>query len=269
MKYSTVACASFVATAAAQPHHGNHQHHHVLRNNVNIPRAQVTVTTWKTEIAYVTEVIDETTTVWITPGQEATPTPSSKAQGNFYETPSAVAEEPKTKPTSQVAPPPPPPPAPTTSTSVYVAPPPPPPAPTTTSVYAAPPPPPAPKPQTSSTPKGGNGGGSGSGSGSGSFSGDITYYTVGMGACGEDDSGKDNSENIVALSHLKMGTQSNGNPMCGKSITIYANGKTATATVKDKCMGCETDAIDVSEKVFKDLFGGLGGGREKITWSFN
>jgi hypothetical protein len=74
--------------------------------------------------------------------------------------------------------------------------------------------------------------------------GDLTYYTVGMGACGEDDTGKDETENIVALSHLLMGTVSNGNPMCGKTITISSGGKTVVATVKDKCMGCAIDAID-------------------------
>ncbi|KAL2204193.1 hypothetical protein CC79DRAFT_1277709, partial [Sarocladium strictum] len=99
-------------------------------------------------------------------------------------------------------------------------------------------------------------------------SGEITYYTVGMGACGEDDTGDDQSKGIVALSHLLMGTQSNGNPMCGQTINIKANGKTATAVVKDKCMGCAEEDIDVSEMVYKQLFGGLGSGRMPVTWSF-
>jgi hypothetical protein len=66
-----------------------------------------------------------------------------------------------------------------------------------------------------------------------------------------------------------MGSQSNGNPMCGKTITIHGGGKTTTATVKDKCMGCAPHDIDVSEKVFLELFGSLDGGREPVTWSFN
>jgi hypothetical protein len=89
-----------------------------------------------------------------------------------------------------------------------------------------------------------------------------------MGACGEDDTGDDQSKGIVALSHLLMGTQSNGNPMCGQTINIKANGKTATAVVKDKCMGCAEEDIDVSEMVYKQLFGGLGSGRMPVTWSF-
>lgn len=84
-----------------------------------------------------------------------------------------------------------------------------------------------------------------------------------------DDSGKDHSDNIVAISKDKMGTQSNGNPMCGQKITIHANGKTTTATVRDKCMGCAANNIDVSKKVFMELYGSLDGGRMPVKWSFN
>ncbi|KAJ3524200.1 hypothetical protein NM208_g12145 [Fusarium decemcellulare] len=90
-----------------------------------------------------------------------------------------------------------------------------------------------------------------------------------MGACGEDDTGKDDSENIVALSHLLMGTVSNGNPMCGKTITIKANGKTVKATVKDKCMGCAINDIDVSRKCYKEIWGSLDSGRTDVEWWFN
>ncbi|PTB54774.1 hypothetical protein M431DRAFT_84435, partial [Trichoderma harzianum CBS 226.95] len=108
-----------------------------------------------------------------------------------------------------------------------------------------------------------------SSSSSDEYSGDITYYTIGLGSCGEDDSGQDQSASIVAIAVGLMGSQSNGNPMCGKTITIHGGGKTTTATVKDKCMGCAPHDIDVSEKVFLELFGSLDGGREPVTWSFN
>ena len=72
---------------------------------------------------------------------------------------------------------------------------------------------------------------------SGSCSGDITYYDVGMGACGITSSA---DQPVIALSYLMMGTASNGNPLCGKTVTINnANtGASAQATVVDKCMGC-------------------------------
>ncbi|KAF3357841.1 hypothetical protein VdG1_05506 [Verticillium dahliae VDG1] len=79
----------------------------------------------------------------------------------------------------------------------------------------------------------------------------------------------DNSDNIVALSHLLMGTQSNGNPMCGQTITVSANGKEVVCTVRDKCMGCEPEAIDVSKAAFLELFGSLTAGRTEVKWWFN
>ncbi len=97
----------------------------------------------------------------------------------------------------------------------------------------------------------------------------MTYYTLGMGACGENDAGKDLTDNIVAISVDQMGSLSNSNPMCGKTITISQNGQTTTALIRDKCMGCASGAIDVSEKVFNEIFGGTGVGRSPVTWWFN
>ncbi|KAG6015873.1 hypothetical protein E4U43_004651 [Claviceps pusilla] len=313
MRYSTLASAVFVGVAAAQPFHGKHGHLHAARQVV--PRAIVTEVVWVTEIEYVTEVIDATTTYWIG-GPDSTPTPSppEESQGNFYETHSPPPPPPvlptSTSSSAYVAPPsPPPPPPPAVTTPAYVAsPPPPPPVPTTfSSVYVAPPPPPPPaasKPVNNPPPvaayppppppaaaaaapapaqgpnsvSGGGGGGgdsssssssSSTGSGSRIHKGDLTYYAIGLGACGEDDSGKDNTANIVALSHLLMGSQSNGNPMCGKTVTIHGNGKSTSAVVRDKCMGCKMEDLDVSEKVYKELYGSLDSGRMPITWSFN
>lgn len=141
-----------------------------------------------------------------------------------------------------------------------------------------PPPPPAPSPSPPPANSGGNGGGGnsgggssdgGSGSGGTKYNGDITYYALGMGSCGFDDSGKDHSDNIVAVSSQLMGIQSNGNPMCDKTITIRANGKTIQATVRDKCPSCAPGDIDGSEKMFIELFGSLDAGRQKIEWWFN
>jgi hypothetical protein len=276
MKTFTVASALLLASAAAQPHAHGHGHGRLHAKRI------VTETEWVTEIAYVTQIVDSTTTVWVSEGQEEAAEPTTApSDGQFFEPP-APAPEPVTTSSSST----------TTSTSIYVPPPPPPPpqttvveeplpetqpAPEPTTTTAAPPPPPPSAPSPSAieetepeTPDEGssNGGGSSSG-GSGAFSGELTYYALGFGACGEDDANKDRSSNVVAISHLKMGTLSNNNPMCGQTITIYANGKSTTATVRDKCMGCAEDDIDVSEKVFLELYGSLDGGRLECTWSFN
>jgi hypothetical protein len=74
---------------------------------------------------------------------------------------------------------------------------------------------------------------------------------------------------VVALSHELMGEQSNGNKYCGMTITITnAAGKTAQATVKDKCMGCAYNNIDVSSYVF-DQLADPSAGRVQVTWTFN
>lgn len=67
-----------------------------------------------------------------------------------------------------------------------------------------------------------------------------------------------------------MGSESNSNPYCGKILTItcIATGKTTTATVADKCMGCNNFSIDLSNAAFLAL-DDLAVGRTKATWHFN
>ncbi|KAI1429212.1 RlpA-like double-psi beta-barrel-protein domain-containing protein-containing protein [Xylaria sp. FL1777] len=91
------------------------------------------------------------------------------------------------------------------------------------------------------------------------FTGDITYYQPGLGACGGTNS---DSEAVVALSP----SQYDGN--CGKTITITKDGKTATAKVVDKCPGCASGSIDVSSTVFQSLVD-LSVGRTTVSWSFD
>lgn len=278
MKTSAVLCAVLASAAIAQPHAHKKRHAHQKHAKRAI------VTEWVTEIAYVTEVIDETTTVWVTPGVEATPetTSTNTQDAQFFEPeksspapekPAATPEpqpepeaqpeaqpevqpeaQPESQPQSQpeVQPEPQPEPEPETTTQQAA------PSPTPESQASPKEQPTAPKQEEQSSSKP-----------SDSHTGELTYYDVGMGACGFDDSGKDESENIVALSHLVMGTQSNGNPMCDQTITISAKGKTTTATVRDKCMGCAKEDIDVSKAAFKELFGDLGLGRTEVEWWFN
>jgi hypothetical protein len=299
MKSFTLASAFLAAAAVAQPHGNPHGIHH-RRHHQNDKRDVVTEVEWVTEVEYVTKMVDATTTVWVRP-EAATAAPEVE------ETPKAepvsVAPKKEKKPAppaptttmvTSVYTPPPPPPEPTTTeaevapepTSEYVAP-----VVTTQAPEPKPEPKPAPKPvvkapkkepepETETEPEteepaapvqqekaakpasGGSSGGS-------AKHGEFTYYDIGQGACGDDDSGKDDSINIVALSHLLMGPSSNNNPMCGKTITIKANGKTAQATVKDKCMGCAVNDIDVSRKVYNEIWGSLDSGRSEVEWWFN
>ncbi|KAI1344664.1 RlpA-like double-psi beta-barrel-protein domain-containing protein-containing protein [Xylariaceae sp. FL0016] len=91
-----------------------------------------------------------------------------------------------------------------------------------------------------------------------SYSGDITYYEPGLGACGQTNS---DSEHVVALSPSEYSGS------CGKTITITKGGKTATAKVVDKCPGCASGSIDVSSTVFESI-ADLSVGRTTVDWSF-
>lgn len=94
----------------------------------------------------------------------------------------------------------------------------------------------------------------------------MTYYTPGTGACGDINS---ESDHVVALSPGQYGSCGNPNdcPNCDRTVKIHYGGKTATATVKDKCPGCSGDSIDVSPAVFKEL-ASLDKGRVQVTWEF-
>lgn len=83
--------------------------------------------------------------------------------------------------------------------------------------------------------------------------GDITYWDGGLGACGWDVSSY--GSNQIALPFAFMGTLSNSNPYCGKSVTIYnpATDNTAQASVGDKCMGCTDRSIDLTHQLFDQL----------------
>ena len=280
MKSTILVLSSLLAsTAIAQPHHHQHnaRHHHNKRAG-----DVVWVTDWVTE--YTT--VDTTTTVWVSEGYVApttsSSTPSSSSSSSaeipaqFFEggnqpaspSPSAtstsiyiapIPASPYTPPTTtpiaaKVAP------APTPSSTLevpaYVAP-----------VYTPPAETSAAAPPAASSPS--SSGSSGGTCSSGSpCEGDITYYEAGLGACGLTNDGT--TDKVVALPHVLMGPLSNTNPYCGKTITIKCSstGKTTTATVVDKCMGCNDYAIDLSNAAFLDL-DELAVGRTKAIWWFN
>ncbi|KAL9544889.1 hypothetical protein PS6_008535 [Mucor atramentarius] len=87
-----------------------------------------------------------------------------------------------------------------------------------------------------------------------SMSGDATYYSVGLGSCGDTNS---DGEMVAALSEKLMGTGSNGS---------YCGGKSVTVKVVDSCPGCGEGDVDLSPTAFKKL-GALSEGVIPITWS--
>lgn len=122
---------------------------------------------------------------------------------------------------------------------------------------------PAVQPKTAGASSGGPCEGSGN-----ACSGDVTHYEGGLGACGWNVDTA--TEMQIALPHGLMGTQSNGNPYCGRSLTIKSpNGGTVQATVGDKCMGCEGQSIDLTDALFKAVVPNGDGRVSNIEWWFD
>ncbi|THH13223.1 hypothetical protein EW146_g6970 [Bondarzewia mesenterica] len=92
-------------------------------------------------------------------------------------------------------------------------------------------------------------------------SGRGTFFEVGLGACGNTNT---DSDLIVALAAADYANGSH----CGQQITITANGKTATATVEDKCPGCSSGDLDMSPSLFQ-TFAAESVGVVQVTWSFS
>jgi outer membrane biosynthesis protein TonB len=263
MKSVLVVPAFLAALAIAQPHgHAHRRAHNAIHQRQHEKRALHTEWKIETEYVTVTEYVDATTTVTIDP--KAT-SESGDDDAQFYEPPVTTADQ-RPPPKETQAPPAPPAEEPEPKPEPAPKPKPqeqpkPEPAP---QPIASPPEEPAAEPQGIKPQQQ-----SSASSGGPAQSGKLTYYDLGLGACGFDDGGKDDLEYIVAISAQVMGAQSNGNPICGQTVTIKANGKTIVATVRDKCMGCTPDHIDGSKKLFIDLFGSLDKGVGPVEWFFN
>ncbi|KAI5257109.1 hypothetical protein E4T42_01129 [Aureobasidium subglaciale] len=156
--------------------------------------------------------------------------------------------------------------APTTS-SVYVAP-----TIETTSAYVAPTTSTtssAPAAATSSSSSGSSSGMAASGT---EYTGDLTWYQVGLGSCGIDST---SDEAIVAISHTIFDdpqyatANPNLNPLCGKTVSIKGkDGSTYKAKVVDRCVGCAAADLDLSEGFFNTVTSHGDGRVPEMSWSW-
>ncbi|KZT74168.1 hypothetical protein DAEQUDRAFT_655203, partial [Daedalea quercina L-15889] len=72
----------------------------------------------------------------------------------------------------------------------------------------------------------------------------FTYYAVGLGACGITNSA---SDYIVALDSALYDASNE----CFQMITLSYNGKTAQAQITDRCPGCPSGGLDLSQGLFQ------------------
>ncbi|KAI9710360.1 MAG: hypothetical protein M1820_002855 [Bogoriella megaspora] len=108
------------------------------------------------------------------------------------------------------------------------------------------------------------------------FTGDLTYYGVGLGACGI--TYKD-SDDVVSISHILFdaeqgaATDPNQNPLCGRKIRAEryyqeeGQRRSVDLTVGDRCVGCQPTDLDTSTAVFS-MLAPIASGRVDVTWAW-
>lgn len=104
---------------------------------------------------------------------------------------------------------------------------------------------------------------------SGDHSGEGTFYSAGLGACGKT---SQDTDYIVAVSHIlyesnQVNGNSNDNSLCGKKIKASYEGKSVEVTVVDSCEGCAENDLDFSPSAFSQI-ADQGLGRIDITWDW-
>ncbi|KAF2455192.1 RlpA-like double-psi beta-barrel-protein domain-containing protein-containing protein [Lineolata rhizophorae] len=97
------------------------------------------------------------------------------------------------------------------------------------------------------------------------ISGEMTYYSPGVGACGQTHGAADL---VVATSHARWtAANPNADPECGRRVRVQRGGASVELVVVDKCTGCAVDNVDVSPTAFQQL-GDLAEGRVNVEWSY-
>ncbi|KAK0476706.1 RlpA-like double-psi beta-barrel-protein domain-containing protein-containing protein [Armillaria novae-zelandiae] len=100
--------------------------------------------------------------------------------------------------------------------------------------------------------------------------GEITYYSTGLGSCGVTSS---DTDRIVALSQdlydlYTTNGNSNDNSLCGKTIHIEYGSSSTDVTVVDRCTGCSSTDLDLSPTAFTDLASEDEGRLYGASWYF-
>lgn len=108
-----------------------------------------------------------------------------------------------------------------------------------------------------------------------SYEGDMTYYATGLGACGWTNY---ISDKIAAVSYDIFDSYdaeegeggSNSNPVCGKTVTITGvDGNPYVATIVDRCPGCDSGSLDLSQDFFNNVTSNGDGRVHNVKWVWN
>ena len=100
-----------------------------------------------------------------------------------------------------------------------------------------------------------------------SYTGDITYYSPGLGSCGRQNT---DADAVVALSvpMMKNSANPNTNPKCGATVTIFnpTTGRTHRVTVVNTCQVYAMHDLDLSLSLFRKVAPRGDGRVHGIRW---
>jgi hypothetical protein len=105
-----------------------------------------------------------------------------------------------------------------------------------------------------------------------SYTGEMTYFTPGMGACGETSSETDHmvAVSMALFDQYTPNGNPNKNPLCGKTVTIQGkDGASHEATIWDRCVGCAEADLDMPEAFFNTVTSHADGRAYGMAWSMN
>ncbi|KAJ3829219.1 barwin-like endoglucanase [Lentinula raphanica] len=104
------------------------------------------------------------------------------------------------------------------------------------------------------------------------YTGDGTYYTPGLGACGLTN---DATQLVAAIGHQAFDSfpgataNPNLNPICGKKVTASYGKHKVTVKIVDRCAGCAgEDDLDFSLAAFSVLADPAVGRLHGVTWEY-
>ncbi len=92
------------------------------------------------------------------------------------------------------------------------------------------------------------------------------YGDIGTGACGRPINGIKDSFAAVSAKHFTA-PNPNNDPLCSQSVKVSYGGKSLVLPIKDKCLGCAANKIDVSKAAFAKFGDPSVGTLDKVTWS--
>ncbi|KAK7449696.1 hypothetical protein VKT23_013169 [Stygiomarasmius scandens] len=102
------------------------------------------------------------------------------------------------------------------------------------------------------------------------YTGDATFFIPATGACGITNTPTDMiaAVSVEVFDNFPGATANpNSNPICGSQLVANYQGLSVTVAVTDRCVGCDTGSIDLTEAAFR-ILSPVEDRIHGVTWDF-